>query len=121
MTKILNLSITQRNTCTLLLRKAERDYYSKLKCSVITDNKTFWRSVKPIFSENDFSSIKITLIDDSNIISDDNLLATHFNDFFSNAVKALDEKKNAEFVKDADDIKDPVFKAVKMYGFTLAC
>ena len=54
------------------------------------------------------------MIDDSNIISDDNLLATHFNDF-SNAVKALDVKINAEFVKDADDIKDPVFKAVKIY------
>ena len=75
----------------------------------------FWRSVKPIFSEKYFSIEKITLIDDNNIVSDDNSLAITFNDFFANALKALDVKINPAFVKNVDDIRDPVMKEIKRY------
>ena len=79
----------QCNICTNLLRKAKREYFSNLKCSVVKDNKNFWKSIKPIFSDKYICSERITLIDDNNIVTDDISLATTFNDFFSNTVKNL--------------------------------
>ena len=36
----------QRNWCTNLFRKAKKEYYGNLNPSCVTNNKTFWRSVK---------------------------------------------------------------------------
>ena len=41
----------QRNLCVTLLRKAKRQYFSNLEPKLITDNKKFWKSVKPLFSD----------------------------------------------------------------------
>ena len=41
----------QRNICTQICRKAKKDYYGNLKTSSIMDNKTFWRTAKPLFSD----------------------------------------------------------------------
>ena len=57
----------QRNLCTYLFRKAKRDYYSILEPSDVTDNKTFWRMVKPLFSDKCLSNESITLVEGSNI------------------------------------------------------
>ena len=40
----------QRNYCVSLLRKEKRKYYNKLDPKIFKDNKTFWRSVKPLFA-----------------------------------------------------------------------
>ena len=39
----------QRNYCTSLIRKTKRDYYSNLNHKQVTDNKSFWKNVKPFF------------------------------------------------------------------------
>ena len=39
----------QRNICTFLLKKTKREYYANLNPSVITDNKKFWKTIKPLF------------------------------------------------------------------------
>ena len=57
---------------------------------LITDNKTFWKTVKPLFSDKHIIGNKITLIKDNDIISDDGEVAKEFNDYFSNMVKNLD-------------------------------
>ena len=41
----------QRNYCTTLLRKTKKEYFEKLTPSIITDNKKFWKVVKPLFSD----------------------------------------------------------------------
>ena len=41
----------QRNVCTNLLKKCTRDYYNNLDTKLISDNKTFWNTVKPLFSD----------------------------------------------------------------------
>ena len=40
----------QRNYCVSLIRKEKKAYYSNLKVRDVTDNKTFWRNVKPLFT-----------------------------------------------------------------------
>ena len=79
----------QRNVCVNLLKKIKKSYYENLQPSNISDNKKFWKTVKPLFSEKTMSSDKITLIENDLIISKDQEVAETFNSFFSNAVKNL--------------------------------
>ena len=46
----------QRNYCVSLLRKSKREYYSNLDVKNITDNKTFWKTVKSFLSDKITSS-----------------------------------------------------------------
>ena len=39
----------QRNYCVSLIQKEKKAYYSNLNIRDVTDNKTFWRKVKPLF------------------------------------------------------------------------
>ena len=38
----------QRNNYVLLLRKSKKDYYATLNERNITDNKHFWKNIKPL-------------------------------------------------------------------------
>ena len=40
----------QRNICVSLVKKAKRTYYENLDSKDINDNKKFWATVKPLFS-----------------------------------------------------------------------
>ena len=51
----------QRNYCVSLLRKSKREYDINLDVKNITDNKTFWRAVKPFLSDKATSTQKISL------------------------------------------------------------
>ena len=59
----------QRNYCVSLLRKSKRQYCRSRDVKNITDNKTFWKTVKPFLSDKLTSTQKITLIDFSFQIS----------------------------------------------------
>ena len=43
--------VKQRNYCVSLLRKNKKDYYANLNVKDIVNNKQFWRTVKPFFSD----------------------------------------------------------------------
>ena len=58
----------QRNYCVSLLRKTKKNYYSNLNEKEIKDNKTFWKTVKPFFSDKTPSDEKITLIEKDEIM-----------------------------------------------------
>ena len=53
----------QRNYCVSLIRKMKKDYYSTLDINKVTDNKTFWKTIKPFQSDKIVSTERITLID----------------------------------------------------------
>ena len=40
---------SKHNYCVSLLRKSKRNYYSNLNVKDITDNKKFWKTIKPLF------------------------------------------------------------------------
>ena len=37
----------QRNLCASLIRSEKKNFFSNINTSDITDNKTFWKTVKP--------------------------------------------------------------------------
>ena len=105
----------QRNVCTSLLRKAKRDYFSNLDPSNVTDNKKFWRAIKPLFSEKSITKENIILVEENNIINDDLSVAQTFDDFFSNAVKNLNIEVNKEVIMDDINEVDPILKSINKY------
>ena len=78
-----------RNYCTGLFKKEKKLYYNNLNVNLITDNKKFWKTVAPLFSEKHFCSNKITLLEGDEIISEDAEVARKFNNYFSNVVNNL--------------------------------
>ena len=58
----------------------------------ITGNKSFWKSVKPYFSNKGSSSNKITLVDNDAIITNDRVIFKTMNKFFINTTKKLNTK-----------------------------
>ena len=105
----------QRNKCTNLLRKSKRNFYSNLYPRFVSDTKTFWKTVKPFFSEKISSNENIVLIEKDEIISEDNRISEIFNDFFHNAVASLNVDIDPGLLLNADHIDDPVLKAIERY------
>ena len=55
----------------------------------VSDNKLFWKSVKPFFSDKVCNSLKITSVEENNIISDEEEIANIMNNYFINVTKTL--------------------------------
>ena len=53
----------QRNYCVNPLKKTKRDYFENIKINNIADNKKFWQTVKPLFSDKINHRETIKLID----------------------------------------------------------
>ena len=54
-----------------LLRNVKKEFYGNLNTNVLTENRTFWKTVKPFLSEKSKKSCKITLIENEKIVSGD--------------------------------------------------
>ena len=97
------------NYCTSLFCKERKKYYNNLDIKSFTDNKKFWKSIKPLFSDKHFTANKITLLDGNDIISEDAEVAKTFNDYFSNIVRRLNSegyKNEYCFSPDLDNISN---------------
>ena len=101
----------QRNYCVSLLRKTKREYYSNLDVKNITDNKTFWKTVKRFLSDKVTSTQKITPIENDKIVKNDNDTARVLNTFFSNIVRDLKIPDYNNCDPMAENIQEPVLKS----------
>ena len=79
----------QKTIVTDLLIGKGQNYYSHLNLNNITDNKKFWNTMKPFFTDKGGSKDNIVLVEGDKIISDDIEVAQIFNDFFKNTVKIV--------------------------------
>ena len=52
----------QRNLNVSLIRRAKKQFFSNLYTDDVTDNKAFWKTVKPLFTDKVKTKSKITLI-----------------------------------------------------------
>ena len=87
---------TERNYCVNLLRKSKRQYFSNINVSDVTDNKSFWKSVKPYFSNKGSNSNKITLLENDSIVINDRVISKTMNAFFINMTEIkLEPFKNS--------------------------
>ena len=67
----------QRNYCVKLLRLKKQRYYESLDISEITDYKSFWKTISPLFSNKSYSTnSRITLLENGNILSEESVADT---------------------------------------------
>ena len=59
----------QRNFCVSLLRKINRNYFKNVKIQDVTDNKKFWKTIQPYFSDKGYNQTKITIVEKDSIIT----------------------------------------------------
>ena len=100
----------QRNYRVNLLRKTEREYFGNIKINNIADNKKFWQTVKPLFSDKINHRETINLIDNGR-----NLTAETFNKYFCNIAKNLSLLENPSIKKPSVELyTDPVILALEI-------
>ena len=57
-----------------MLKKTKKNYYNSLNEKDVSDNKTFWKTVKPFLSDKIVSKEQILLVENDEIISEDTKL-----------------------------------------------
>ena len=110
----LNTFRKQRNKCVKLLRKAKFEYYKNLNLKDISDNRKFWKTVKPIFSDKVQMNSSITLNEDGKILTNELEIAEVFNNFFINITDSLGILRE-ETSQSPGQSEDPINIASKKY------
>ena len=105
----------QRNFVSRQYKKQRKYFYNNIDLTNFTDNKKFWKNVNPLFSDKTKTQNKITLVEDSNIITEDGKLADVFNTFFKDAVENLQIEQNIGNVQSTEGIDDPIDAAIHKF------
>ena len=79
----------QKDYCVSLVQKTKMKNYNNLDHTKVVDNKSFWKYIKPHFSDKSSSFNKITLVEKNLIIYQNEEIAKTFNDFFTKVVSNL--------------------------------
>ena len=96
----------QRNYCVNLLRRSKKSYFGNLNVKNLTDNRKFWKSIKPYFSKKGVNSNKLMLKENDHIVSDEKQLAQIMNSFFVNITSDVNITSNLELKNDIEENKD---------------
>ena len=94
----------QKNFCSRLYKKERKKYYKNLDIKKITDNKKFWKTTKPFFSDKGVNKTDITLIEGDEIFQEDCEVAKILGEFFGNTVKDLNINIPSELINEKSTI-----------------
>ena len=76
-----------------------------MKTQDTTDNKKFWKTIRPYFSDKEYNQTKIRVVKKDCIITDEKKIASLMNNYFTNITKTLDLKPStASNTSDIDEI-----------------
>ena len=108
--------------CVSILRKSKKCYYDNLDTKNITDNKKFWDTVKPLFSNKVRSNTYITLNEDEKSIKNEQ--PTFLTHFFNETVLNLFTEVDEWYLCDASNILVPtekkLYKNIKIIQVSLS-
>ena len=86
----------KKHFCVNLLRKTKKDYFQNLNIQELSDNRKFWKTIKPYFSNKGLNLNKFLLKEKGNLVSNEKQLATIMNSFFINISKGSELKEDNE-------------------------
>ena len=106
----------QRNICVSLIKNTKQNYYENLDLKDVNDDKRFWATVKPSFS-NKIKSVENIYLDESGeIIRNEKEVANVFNKYFANIVpNIMGITNNHNLLSDLDTTNDPIEKIINKY------
>ena len=105
----------QRNYCVSLLRKSKANYYANSDEKKVSDNKLFWKVIKPSLSDKSCVKEQINLVEKGEILKTDLETAEVLNTFFGNIVKNLEINQYSNFDPVINNVKDPTLRAILKY------
>ena len=79
------------------------------------DNRKFWKTVNPLFSETSYSEEPISVINKDGLITKNEGLAYTFNNFFSSVVKQLGIEHILDDESNLPNVDDPILRAIAKY------
>ena len=83
----------QKNFCNRMYKKERKRFFNSLNPCLVTDNKLFWKTIKPFFSNKGNYRSQIKLVEKDEELQDNDLIAKELNKFFKNAVSTLNIKE----------------------------
>ena len=83
---------TKKLLC-ITYKKDEKRLLQYLRCKKVTDDKTFWKTMKPFQSEKILLTERITLIDNGEVVPTEQESTLVLNTFFSNIVTNLSDPR----------------------------
>ena len=105
----------QRNYCVSLFRKTKKAYYENLDERKVSDDKLFWKTVKPSLSEKLNTRERISVSENGEIVKTEKETADVFNNFFDNTVKNLNNSQYSDFDPVIENVKDATLKVILKY------
>ena len=116
--KVLKHIRNRKTFWSRLYKKGRKRFFNNLNPSFVTDNKLFWKTIKPFFSNKGNYELQIKLVEKDEVLQDEDLIAKELNKFFKNAVSPLNIKENRLITnRSSGGITDPVDKAISKYKF----
>ena len=98
-----------------LLRKTKKACYKNLDARNVSDNKLFWKIVKPSLSEKINARERISFSEKGKIVKTEKDTAEVFNNFFGNIVKKFNISQHPDSDPIIEKVKDPTLKAILKY------
>ena len=98
-----------------MLRKTKKACYENLDARKVSDDKLFWKTVKPSLSEKINARERISLSENGKIVKTGKGTAEVFNSFFGNIVKNFNISQYPDFDPIIENVKDPTLKAILKY------
>ena len=94
-----------------LHRPRKKNYFNSLNIKKITDNKSFWKTVKSFLSNKSYTKNKITLNEGEDIVESNENVAEIFAKYFTKIISHMNLK---EWHTDLNtkDIENPVLNAI---------
>ena len=106
-----------------LQRNEKKNFYSNLDTKVVIENRTSWKTVKPLLSDKLTNHSQINLVEDDKSISRDDQISKKFSGYFiripilnmpSNGYKCPDSSEQDPILKILDKYKDhPSIELIK--------
>ena len=105
---------TQRKQC-LEKPKKEKKNYNNLDHDNVTDNKTFQKFIKPLFSGKSSTHNKIALVEEDVILDKYGNVTEVLNICFTNVVSNLNIPKHHGKSINVDHMEDPIAISIEQY------
>ena len=82
----------QRNFCVKLLCQNKEKYFSNINVKSISDNKKFWKTMKPFFLNKGLNTNNMMLLEDNKIVVEEEIIANIKNNYVTNITTHLNLK-----------------------------
>ena len=103
---------------TRFYKNERKKFFNKLNPSFVNDNKLFWKTVKPFFSNKGSFEGNIKLVEKDEVLQDNKQIAEESNTFSKSAVSSLDINENSSIINEnLRNIDDPVDRAIEIYKY----